>query len=159
VDYDAARGGKKAVRDAKSKREGRTFIPVPWVAFDCPAFMALSLPARCLLLELARQYNLRNNGQFVTCDKRLRARGWKGPNVIARAKKQLIQYGFVIETRRGGYPNKASWYAVTWWDLDAHPEYHPDAVSSFRRSAFLTIDLEKMSPISKEGRRGRSSDE
>ena len=125
-------GGKKG----SSGRDPGGFIALPWSVLDCPAYAHLSHPARSLLIELARQYVRDNNGRLLASRAYLAARGWKSAGVIDRAKRELIKFGFVFETVRGHRPNKASWYAVTWYSLDMLPGYDPDAAENFRRGAY-----------------------
>ena len=63
-------------------------------------------------------------------------RGWKSADMLAKAKRELLNGGFIHETVKGHRPNKASWYAVTWQTLDRHPGFDPGAAESFVRSAY-----------------------
>jgi hypothetical protein len=126
--------GKYSRRD-KNRVEGR-FLALPHDVLDAPAFMKLSYPARALLLEIARQYMGANNGQLVASKNYLIPRGWRSSDVITRAKKQLIDAGFIHETVKGQRPNRASWYALTWLALHRHPQYDEGAVASFRQRAY-----------------------
>jgi len=71
-----------------------------------------------LLLDLFMQYRGDNNGDLCAAWKVMRRRGWKSEATLNRAKKQLIELGLIVETRKGARPNKASLYAVTWCALD-----------------------------------------
>ena len=123
-------------KKASENRDSGGFVAIPWSVLDCPAWQALSHTSRDLLLELARQFVRDNNGQLVCCDKRLGPRGWRSPDVISRAKRQLIDLGFIFETRKGHRPNKASWYAITWYALDWHTGYDAGVLAAFERSAY-----------------------
>lgn len=116
-------------------------MALPWSVLDCPAYSRLSYPARSLLLELSRQYVLDNNGRLLLSGSHLAKRGWTSNDVITRAKRELIESGFVHETVKGHRPNKASWYAVTWLALDRLPGYDHGAVESFVRSAYKNSGL------------------
>lgn len=111
-------------------------MALPWSVLDCPAWAALSHPARSLLLELARQYVRDTNGRLLLSDAYLSERGWKSHDVITRAVRELIAAGFVHQTVQGRRPNRASWYAVTWYVLDRHPDYDAGAAASFERGAY-----------------------
>jgi hypothetical protein len=91
---------------------------------------------RSLLWEVARQYVRDNNGRLLLSAKYLRKRGWKSADVIARAKRELLDGGFIFQTVQGHRPNKASWYAVTWHPLDRIPGYDAGAARLFGRSAY-----------------------
>ena len=128
--------GRNKSRKKASGRDPGGFVALPWSVLDCPAFSGLSHPARSLLLELARQYVFDNNGRLLASAAYLATRGWKSCDVITRAKRELIEAGFIHETVKGHRPNKASWYAVTWQTLDRLPGYDAGAAESFQRGAY-----------------------
>jgi hypothetical protein len=108
---------------------------------DCPAYAALSHPARSLLMEIARQFVRDNNGRLLASAAYLAKRGWSSTDVITRAKRELIAAGFIHETVKGHRPNKASWYAVTWRALDRLPGYDEGAAVTFVRGAYQNASL------------------
>ena len=128
--------GRNRGQKGDSGRDAGGFIALPWSVLDCPAYAALSHPARALLFELARQFVRDNNGRLLASAAYLAKRGWKSADVITRAKRDLIEAGFIHETVRGHRPNKASWYAVTWRALDKIPGYDPGAAETFVRGAY-----------------------
>jgi hypothetical protein len=119
-----------------SGRDAGGFIALPWAVLDCPAYSKLSHPARTLLIEFARQFVKNNNGRLLASSSYLRKRGWNSPDVITRAKRELLKAGFIFETVMGHRPNKASWYAVTWRSLDNLKGYDTGAKEMFRRGAY-----------------------
>lgn len=127
-------------RDKRSKGDASRvdggFSAVPWDVLDAPAYASLSHPARSLLMELARQYVRDNNGRLLASRAYLAKRGWKSADVIQRAKDELVNAGFIHETVKGHRPNKASWYAITWYTLNRLPGYDHGAIESFRRGAY-----------------------
>lgn len=129
-----ARNPKRKGHDTSRDQGG--FIALPWSVMDCPAYARLSHPARGLLLELARQFVRDNNGRLLASRAYLSKRGWHSPDVITRAKRELIEAGFIHETVMGHRPNKASWYAVTWRTLDRLQGYDTGAVETFKRGAY-----------------------
>jgi hypothetical protein len=120
-------------------RDSGGFVALPWSVLDSPAFAALSHPAKALLLEFARQYVRDNNGRLLASMRHLLKRGWRSADVVTRAKRELIEAGFVHETVKGRRPNRASWYAVTWYSLDPHRDYDEGAAESFERGAYRRI--------------------
>ena len=133
-------------RKSSTKGDGREsggFIALPWAVMDSPAFLALSHPAKALLLEFARQHyfhkgeGMHTNGRLLANSKTLLSRGWRSGDTITRAKRELISVGFLYETVKGHRPNKASWYALTWFALPMRPSYDQGVMSGFVRSAFL----------------------
>lgn len=132
-------------RKRDSGRDAGGFIALPWSVLDCPEFAELSHPARSLLLEFARQFVRDNNGRLLASASYLRKRGWKSADVITRAKRELLDAGFIFETVKGQRPNKASWYAVTWRALDKLPGYDAGAAAAFERGAYRQKKNEKTS--------------
>jgi len=128
--------GRNRGHKGDSGRDAGGFIALPWSVLDSPAYARLSHPARSLLFELARQFVRDNNGRLLASAAYLTKRGWKSADVVTRAKRDLIEAGFLHETVKGHRPNKASWYAVTWRALDRIPGYDPGAAESFVRGAY-----------------------
>lgn len=117
-------------------RDGGGFVALPWTVLDCPAYRALSHPAKALLMEFARQYVRDNNGRLLASRAYLKERGWRSTDVITRATRELIEAGFIHQTVMGHRPNKASWFAVTWRTLDKIPGYDPGAGTNFMQGAY-----------------------
>lgn len=136
--------GRNKNRKGETGRIAGGFIALPWVVTDCPAYIALSHPARSLLTEIARQYVRDNNGRLLASGAYLATRGWKSSDVITRAKRELLNGGFIFETVKGHRPNKASWYALTWQRLDKLQGFDAGAVECFERGAF-----QKSQPLKK----------
>lgn len=128
--------GRTKGSKGNSGRDPGGFVALPWSVLDCPAYARLSHPARALLFELARQFVRDNNGRLLASAAYLSKRGWNSADVITRAKRDLLEAGFIHETVKGHRPNRASWYAVTWQALDRLPGYDPGALEAFRRGAY-----------------------
>jgi hypothetical protein len=128
--------GRNRSRKGGSGRDAGGFVALPWAVIDSPAYAALSSHAKALLLEVARQYVRDNNGRLLLSRAYMEKRGWKSSDMLTKAKRELLDGGFVHETVKGHRPNKASWYAVTWQSLDRHPDYDEGAVETFVRSAY-----------------------
>ena len=128
--------GRNRGQKGDSGRDAGGFVALPWSVLDCPAYARLSHPARALLFELARQFVRDNNGRLLASAAYRANRGWKSADVITRAKRDLIEAGFIHETVKGHRPNKASWYAVTWRALDKIPGFDIGAAEMFERGAY-----------------------
>lgn len=126
-------------------RDGNQFVALPYVVLDSPSYLGLSFSARALLVDVARQYGGGNNGKLVICDRVLKTRGWKSTTTIHKAKAELVDGGFLCQTRQGYKPNKSSWFAVTWQCFDWTSEMDIER-KGFRRGAYLEkkIDPQKM---------------
>ena len=119
-----------------SGRDSGGFIALPWSVLDCPAYARLSMHARALLLEVARQFVRDNNGRMLLSRVYMATRGWKSMDMLNKCKAELIEAGFIFQTVQGHRPNKASWYAVTWRALDKLPGYDAGAEKFFERGAY-----------------------
>jgi hypothetical protein len=131
----------KMGRDRRAKghdtsRDSGPFVALPFVVLDCPAYLALSHPAKALLMEIARQYVRDNNGRLLASRAYLAKRGWKSADTITRALRELTDAKLVHQTVQGHFPKTASWYAVTWRTLDRIPGYDAGAAESFERGAY-----------------------
>lgn len=117
-------------------RDGGGFIALPWSVMDCVAYAHLSMHARALLLEVARQFVRDNNGRMLLSRAYMATRGWKSVDMLTKAKRELLEGGFIFQTVMGHRPNKASWYAMTWRKLDKLPGYDDGASELFRQGAY-----------------------
>lgn len=105
-------------RSKKDNGMGGRFVGLPhWVMLH-PSYREASHRARALLLDIALQYTGSNNGKLVVCDKALKPLGWNSRDGLTKSKRELIDLGLLIETRRGAKPNRAAWYALSWRPLD-----------------------------------------
>lgn len=128
--------GRNRGKKGDGGRDAGGFIALPWSVLDCPAYARLSMHARALLLEVARQYVRDNNGRLLLSRAYMETRGWKSADMLTKAKRELLGAGFIHQTVQGHRPNKASWYAVTWYALDRHHGYDAGSVETFERSAY-----------------------
>lgn len=131
-----ANGRNPKRRGHDTSRDPGGFVALPWSVLDSRAYLGLSHPARALLLELARQLHGDDNGRLLLSRPLLSARGWKSVDVIQRAKQELIDAELIFETVKGQRPNKASWYAVTWYRLGDLQGFDPGAARAFVRGAY-----------------------
>lgn len=109
---------RKSWKEARDKRDGGAFMTLPFSVLNSRAYIDASPHARMLLFDLFLQYRGDNNGDLSACWKFMQARGWRSETTLTKAKRELIDAGLIVETRKGARPNKASLYAVTWCDLD-----------------------------------------
>ena len=128
--------GRNSGRKGDSGRDAGGFVALPWSVLDCPAYARLSMHARALLLEVARQFHRDDNGRMLLSRAYMATRGWKSADMLTKAKRELLDGGFIFQTVMGHRPNKASWYAVTWRTLDRLPGYDAGAEKCFERGAY-----------------------
>lgn len=129
-------------KEAKEKRDGGGFVAFPNVVLDSAAFIGLSAHARMLLFDIASQYSGANNGDLCAAWALMKPRGWKSEDTLAKAKRELLESGLLVETRKGARPNKASLYALTWFALDAHPKLEMTP-QSYPRGLYRQRDEQK----------------
>ncbi len=108
----------KRYKDARDKRDGGAFVTVPLSVLRSRAYIEAGAHARMLLFDLLEQYRGNNNGDLCAAWKFMKARGWRSEATLNKAKRELLERGLIVETRKGARPNKASLYAVTWYALD-----------------------------------------
>ncbi|MFZ4553665.1 MAG: hypothetical protein ACOYNQ_03835 [Burkholderiales bacterium] len=118
-------------RGSKKKRIEGPFIALPLTVLDSPGFRTLSNASIRVLLMVARQYNGSNNGRLLATPKQLAFYGCNSHDTIAKARRELVEHGLLFQTRQGGRPNRASWYALSWQNLDRHPDYDPGTAEAF----------------------------
>ena len=109
----------KSYKGSKDKRDGDRYLALPHVVIDSPSYRELGYPARALLIDIARQYTGSNNGRLVACAKYLKPFGWNSNSTVTRALVELKEARLLIETRMGMRPNRAAWFALGWYQLDA----------------------------------------
>jgi len=129
--------GRSKFKGNSDKRDGRAFVALPLVVLESPGYRVASHPARSLLIDVAMQYTGHNNGKLTACAKYLRAKGWRSNDTIVRARRELIDCGLLIETRKGARPNKAAWFALSWLDLDQGQGLDIDP-TLYRRGEYMT---------------------
>ena len=138
--------GRNKLRRGDAGRDAGGFVALPWVVLDSPAYAQLSMHARALLLEVARQFTRDNNGWLLLSRAYMAGRGWNSNDMLTKAKRELLDAGFIFETVKGQRPNKAARYAVTWRALDRHPGYEAGTAEAFQRGAYRLQDPVQMAP-------------
>lgn len=128
----------KKSRVDESREPGR-YIALTASVLNSQAYINLSHTAKALLIEVAMQRTGGNNGRLLLSMRHLASRGWHSADVVTRAKRELIDAGLIYQTVQGHRPNKASWFAVTWYSLDKLPGYDAGAVEGFRRGMYNTF--------------------
>lgn len=117
-------------------REAGTFLAIPHSVIDSMAYRALSVHSRAFLIDVARQYNGRNNGSLLASRSHMKPLGWKSSEMLTKCTRELLESRLLYLTVMGRRPNRAAWYAVTWQKLDTNAGYDAGAVEGFRRSAY-----------------------
>ena len=66
--------------------------------------------------------------------------------MLTKAKRELLDAGFIFETVKGQRPNKVARYAETWRALDRHPGYEAGTAEAFQRGAYRLQDPVQIAP-------------
>jgi hypothetical protein len=98
------------------------FLLLPSALLNCPKFRVLSSSGVKLLIDVASQYNGKNNGDLCAAWKVMKPKGWRSEATLNRAKVELLAAGFIAETRMGRRPNLCSLYGITWQPLNPNPK-------------------------------------
>ena len=138
--------GRNKLRRGDAGRDAGGFVALPWSVLDSPAYLRLSMHARALLLEVARQFTRYNNGWLLLSRAYMAGRGWKSCDMLDKSKRELLDAGFIFETVKGQRPNKAARYAVTWRAFDRHPGYDVGSMECFQRGAYRLKDQGQNTP-------------
>ena len=105
----------------KGRREEGTFVLIPHCVLDSPDYINLSCKSKVLLIDLARQYRGKNNGDLSAAMGVLRKRNWKRGATVCAAIKELIDANLILKTREGQFLNpggRCALYAITWQPID-----------------------------------------
>jgi hypothetical protein len=121
------------------KREPGRFLAIPIAFLQSRLYASLGRAAKTLLLDLGAQYNGSNNGKLIATLNSLKSRGWRSEPTLLKARRELERSRVIVETRKGGFPNKATWYGLAFFDLDWHPDYDIDR-SHFTKGAWQSAD-------------------
>mgnify|MGYP001256079814 FL=1 len=104
-------------RRIKGRQAIGPFLMLPHNVLNHPAFVSLNSRAVKLLLDIAVQYNGRNNGDLCAPLSLMSLRGWNSSDQLHKAKKELVRNELIMVSRQGGI-NKTTLFAVTWVPVD-----------------------------------------
>ncbi|WP_036313689.1 hypothetical protein [Methylophaga thiooxydans] len=105
---------RKSYSSGKNRADGNgTFLAIPHAILNAPLYPNLSAHAIKLLADIGAQYNGKNNGDLCATWSLMKKRGWKSPDTLNKARKELLESGLIKVTRAGGR-HMASLYALTW---------------------------------------------
>ena len=142
--------GREKFRKGNTSRAPGRFMAIPISVVDCPAYLGLSMHARALLLEMTRQHMGSNNGSLLLSGAYMAKRGWTSNDMLTKCKVELLASGFIHQTVQGHRPNKASWFAVTWYRLDKLHGYDEGMTQLFKLNAYMESMPLKIKPTREE---------
>jgi hypothetical protein len=103
-------------RKGRSKTEGHFVADYEWM-LACPAYRSLSLAARCILHELKRFYNGRNNGDLFLSVRHAAELLSIGKSTAQRAFAELEDRKFIRPAQKSGFDWKTRERHATTWIL------------------------------------------
>lgn len=112
-----SRGPWKSKGGKPGRRKTHTFVQFPHYMLRHEKLRRLSGRASKALLYLASQYNGHNNGDLQITAKLAGPFGWMSNANRQSAQRELIEAGFIVQTRQGGR-NQCSLFALTWFEID-----------------------------------------
>jgi hypothetical protein len=119
----------------RGEKLGGQFLGLPHEMLNHRAFLGLSPYAKALLLDVAVQYRGDNNGDLSCAWKLMKPRGWRSEATLNKAKRELLDAGFLFEARKGRRPNVCGLYALTWREFNDSPK-HDCKPTAFLRGAY-----------------------
>lgn len=135
----------------KSRREGGSFLSLPHSVMRHPDFANASPRAVKLLIDIAVEYDGKNNGDLNAVMSRLKKRGWNSTSQLGKAKKELLERRLIIETRQGGLGIGPTLYALTWLDLNECGGKLDISLAAYTRRSFSLPSPHKVLSLSHEG--------
>lgn len=107
--------------DKRAKHKGRRstapFLNIPKEVLRSEAYLSLGGWQVKLLVDIASQFNGKNNGDLTAAWTLMKERGWNSQGTLNKALKDLREAGLIQETRSGGR-HRCTLYAVTWRGID-----------------------------------------
>lgn len=104
-------------RKGNGKATTHSFVMFQRRILEHPRFMALSANACKALLYLASQFTGSNNGDLGIAWVIAKNKGWTSNGTLRLAAKELVEAGFVVQTRQGGR-NRCSLFALAWFPIN-----------------------------------------
>lgn len=105
----------------KGRKGGLGYGALPREVWMSPDYCNLTGGASKLLMDLACQYNGRNNGDLQAAYSILSERGWNSKDTISRAVGELLRARLIVKTREGKFTNpggRCALYALSWLPIN-----------------------------------------
>lgn len=119
------------------------FAGIPHSVMQHPDYYKLSGNAVKLLVELAMQYNGRNNGKLCAVFSQLRVRGWNSQGTLDRAKKELLKADLIVKTKINTFGQNGkspTYYAITWQKIDEIVGFHMDVKATSKPLRVFSLE-------------------
>ena len=112
-----ANRSSKRFKDNGDKRGNKSFVPIRHDVLDSEAWANTRAWGTRLILDLAAQYRGNNNGDLCAAWSVMNQRGWRSRDTLDKAKLELLDKKWIVETRKGGR-KIPTLYALTFWGID-----------------------------------------
>lgn len=114
------RRGKRRTNSADGTSFQRTrklerMVTLPWEVVESIAFISLSPLAVKLLLDLALQHDQNKSGHVCATWRWLATRNCPSERAVAKAIRELITNGLILEARKRQRPGTAALYRLGWY--------------------------------------------
>lgn len=144
-------------RKRKTKHSERTekggFIRLPHSVIRSHTYASLSAYGVKLLVDLANQYNGKNNGDLSLAYSVMKMKGWHSPSTLNKSIKELLAKGLIEVSRKGGR-NSCSLYALTFHAVDECEGKHDIRATHRPKSLWLKnepiVDIKEAQARKKE---------
>ena len=133
-------------RVRKRAKQGQ-FVALPHVVLESPSYLNIGSSAKALLIDLAHQYNGRNNGDLTAAFGHMKKRGWRSKQTLAKALRELIAAELVLKTRQGKFQNPnacCDLYALTWQSIDECPGKNLEVNPTMTPPRKFSLEASKM---------------
>ena len=111
-------------KDKGFKPKAKPFAMMLWAMGQSAPYRSLSFTARGVLMELHMQYNGSNNGNLAATRTMAKEWGVSSPNILQRALSDLLNGGWIIQTRTSLFSrhgSRCALYALSWYAIDECP--------------------------------------
>ncbi|NKB60965.1 MAG: hypothetical protein GKR95_02085 [Gammaproteobacteria bacterium] len=112
----------QAKRGKKGKSDQGSFLGLPHSVLRSTNYCKLSPRTRALLIEIAVQYDGKNNGNLSCPFSYLKSRGWRGSKAtIQDCFRELEHFGLILRIQSGGLncggKKRPNLYALSWLNI------------------------------------------
>jgi hypothetical protein len=102
----------------KGRKTSGSFMQIPHAVIEHENYSRLSHRACRLLWDLYSQFRGKNNGDLCASMSIMKRKGWKSNDQLSKAKKELLETGWIVRTKVGGLGIGPDLFAVTFKPID-----------------------------------------
>lgn len=101
----------------KGRKERGSFLLLPKAVITHSNYYSLTSSEVKLFIDLAAQYFGSNNGDFTAAWTIMKHKGWRSKETLFRARKGLVEKGFIVTARQGGR-NRCTLFGITFQPIN-----------------------------------------